>query len=283
MIGDFTWTDYDYLGEAGIGIPHYGEVTAQGMFPDRLAYCGDIDLNAARRPVSYLREIAFGLRQEPYIAVQRPEVFEKTFDQNNWKYFDSLHSWTYPGQEGRPTRVYVLADCDEVELTVNGKSLGRKKIGEALPYTAAYDVDYQPGGLKAVGYRDGKPCGEDLLGTAGAVAAMKVAVSNGTVRAGGQGLSFVTVDLVDENDTPNLSDGRAVTVKVEGTGSLQGFGSADPSSEGSYQNRTCPAFHGRVLAVIRGGMEAGKCRVTFSAGGLEDVSVTLQVTAPEAL
>lgn len=225
MIGDFTWTDYDYLGEAGIGIPHYGEVTAQGMFPDRLAYCGDIDLNAARRPVSYLREIAFGLRQEPYIAVQRPEVFEKTFDQNNWKYFDSLHSWTYPGQEGRPTRVYVLADCDEVELTVNGKSLGRKKIGEALPYTAAYDVDYQPGGLKAVGYRDGKPCGEDLLGTAGAVAAMKVAVSNGTVRAGGQGLSFVTVDLVDENDTPNLSDGRAVTVKVEGAGSLQGFGS----------------------------------------------------------
>ena len=173
----------------------------------------------------------------------------------------------------------MLADCDEVELTVNGQSLGRKKVGEVLPYTAAYDVDYQPGELKAVGYRDGKPCGEDLLGTASAVAAMKVTVSNDNVRAGRQGLSFATVDLVDESGAPNLADGRTVTVKVEGAGSLQGFGSADPSSEGSYQSSTCPAFHGRVMAVIRGGMDAGECRVTFSAEGLQDVSVTLQVTA----
>lgn len=282
VIGDFTWTGYDYLGEAGIGIPHYGEVTAQGMFPDRLAYCGDIDLNAARRPVSFLREIAFGLRKEPYIAVHRPEVFGKQFDPNNWKYFDSLHSWTYPGQEGRPTRVYVLADCDEVELMLNGSSLGRKKIGEVLPYTAAYDVDYQPGELKAVGYRDGKPCGEDLLSTAGPAAAMKATVYNVTVRAGGQGLSFITVDLVDKAGGPNLADNRTVTVKVEGAGSLQGFGSADPSSEGSYQNPACPAFHGRVMAVIRSGGEPGECRVTFSARGLEDVSVTVQVAGAEA-
>ncbi len=280
VIGDFTWTGYDYLGEAGIGIPHYGEAKSQGMFPDRLAYCGDIDLNAARRPVSFLREIAFGLRKEPYIAVHRPEVFGKQFDLNNWKYFDSLHSWTYPGQEGKPTRVYVLADCDEVELILNGSSLGRKKIGEVLPYTAAYDVDYQPGELKAVGYRDGKPCGENLLSTAGPAAAMKVTVSNETVEAGGQGLSFITVDLVDKAGAPNLADGRTVTVKVEGMAHLQGFGSADPSSEGSYQATSCPAFHGRVMAAVRGGIEPGECKVTFSAEGLEDVCVTVRVAAP---
>lgn len=278
VIGDFTWTGYDYLGEAGIGIPHYGEVKSQGMYPDRLAYCGDIDLNAARRPVSFLREIAFGLRSEPYIAVHRPEVFGKQFDPNNWKYFDALHSWTYPGQEGRPTRVYVLADCDEVELILDGSSLGRKKIGEVLPYTAAYDVDYRPGGLKAVGYRDGQACGEDLLHTAGPVAAMRVGVSKESIEAGGQGIAFITVDLVDENGTPNLSDGRTVTVKVEGAGTLQGFGSAAPSTEGSYQDTACPAFNGRVMAVVRGGAEPGECKVTFSAEGLEDVGVTLQVT-----
>ncbi len=63
---------------------------------------------------------------------------------------------------------------------------------------------------------------------------------------------------------------------------MQGFGSADPSSEGSYQSNTCPAFHGRVMAVIRGGMEAGECRVTFSAEGLQEVSVTLRVMSQEA-
>ena len=57
VIGDFSWTGYDYLGEAGIGIYHYdSDRTDQGWYPDRLAYVGDIDINGNRRTISYLRE-----------------------------------------------------------------------------------------------------------------------------------------------------------------------------------------------------------------------------------
>lgn len=63
VLGDFTWTGYDYIGEAGIGVYHYNDRSDMGIFPDRLAYCGDIDLTGYRRPVSYLREIVYGLRK----------------------------------------------------------------------------------------------------------------------------------------------------------------------------------------------------------------------------
>ena len=64
--GDMTWTGYDYLGEAGIGIFYYdGRVSFMPNWPASVAYIGDIDLNGNRRPISYLREIAYGLRREP--------------------------------------------------------------------------------------------------------------------------------------------------------------------------------------------------------------------------
>lgn len=74
VIGDFTWTGYDYLGEAGVGIFHYdGHVNFSSVYPERLAYIGDIDLIGYRRPISYYREIVYGLRKKPYIAVVRME------------------------------------------------------------------------------------------------------------------------------------------------------------------------------------------------------------------
>lgn len=280
VIGDFTWTGYDYLGEAGIGIPHYTEVKGQNVYPDRLAYCGDINLNADRRPVSYLREIAFGLRKAPFIAVHRVNVFGKPFDPNNWKYFDAIDSWTFPGCEDKPTRVYVLANCDEVELFLNGKSLGRKEVGEAIPYTAAYDLNYTPGELKAVGYKNGAPCGENVLKTAASPAKMQVKSSAETITGNGQGMAFITVDLLDETGIRSRFEEKTVAVTIEGAGTLQGFGSANPSSEDKYQQASCQTFDGRVMAAVRGA-GSGTCKVTFTCDPLPPVTVELNVTAAD--
>ena len=80
VIGDFTWTGWDYLGEAGIGRVDYGDGAARarmtgfhGEYPWLAAWCGDIDITGHRRPQSYYREIVFGLRTDPYLAVRRPE------------------------------------------------------------------------------------------------------------------------------------------------------------------------------------------------------------------
>jgi len=282
VIGDFTWTGYDYLGEAGIGIFHYESGrTEQGWYPDRLAYTGDINLNACRRPVSYLREIVYGLRKTPYIMVERPQYYGKQYDKNYWKYVDATDSWTYPGFEGKPVRILILSPSEEVELFLNGVSLGRKKVGEQEPYTAVYEAVYEPGILCAegIGLEPGKE--KVCLRTAGKTEKLEVHVENQALTADGQGAAFVTVDLTDSEGIRNGWEECEIRVRVEGAGTLLGFGSANPSSEECYQSSVCRTFDGRVMAVIRSGMQEGDIEVTFSAEGCPDETVHIAVTAPE--
>ncbi len=109
VIGDFTWTGWDYLGEAGIGRTVYGQPGSTpairsflGEYPWRTAWCGDIDITGHRRPQSYYREIVFGLRAEPYLAVQRPEHHGEVAAGTPWTWSDAVSSWTWSGHEGAP-------------------------------------------------------------------------------------------------------------------------------------------------------------------------------------
>lgn len=277
VIGDFTWTGYDYLGEAGIGIPHYNSefTRIQGGWPDRLAYCGDIDLNASRRPVSFLRELAFGLGKGPCLAVERADRHGMSFDYNGWKYADCLASWTFPGYEGKPVWVRVLARCGEVELLLNGQSLGRKKAGELERLTTLFQVEYQPGQLTAIAYENGVEVGRDTLTTAGPAAALRLTADRETISAGGQGLAFITADLTDAAGNWNRWEQKEVAVEVEGPGVLLGFGSAAPSTEGSYQSPVCSTWDGRVMAVVRSLDVTGEVRARFTAPGCESAEIVI--------
>ena len=277
VLGDFTWTGYDYLGEAGIACYHYApERHEQGWYPDRLAYCGDINLNAYRRPVSYLREIAYGLRREPMIAVERLDRFGQPDNTNDWKYYDALDSWTWPGFEGRATVAHVLSASEEVELFLNGVSLGRKATEG---HEAAFALNYVSGELLAVGYTDGKEDGRFALHTAGAPAQLGVSLDKSCLRADGRAAAFVIVDLLDEKGLPSRFETRKVTVTVEGAGVLAGFGSAHPQCEGSYQDNVWETFDGRVMAVVRSTAERGEIRVCIRAEGCGEARLTLQSEA----
>ena len=278
VIGDFTWTGYDYLGEAGIACYHYApERTEQGWYPDRLAYSGDINLNGYRRPVSYLREIAYGRRKEPFLAVERVDRYGCTDRTNDWKYVDGLDSWTFTGYEGKQTLVHVLTASEEAELFLNGKSLGRKPAGADHGFDVSFMVTYEPGELLAVGYTGGKEDGRVLLTTAGEPVSLKVEVSRDTLTADGRGLALFTVDLLDAKGTVNRFAKRQVRVSVSGAGFLAGFGSANPSCEGSYQQDTWETFDGRVMAAVRAGFQAGEIVVAFRCEGCPEERIRLTV------
>ncbi len=137
VIGDFTWTGWDYLGEVGIGRTEDGEGTTDresmqyaGSYPWIAAWCGDIDITGRRRPQSYYREIVFGRRSDPYIAMRRPERHgQKVLFVTSWSWSDTVGSWSFAGHEGSPVVVEVYADADEVELSLSGESLGRRSAG----------------------------------------------------------------------------------------------------------------------------------------------------------
>lgn len=278
IIGDFTWTGYDYLGEAGCGIFYYdGTKNFGSVYPDRLAYIGDITITGVRRPISYYREIVYGLRHEPYIAVERLNRRGQISSRTPWMFKDNISSWTWSGYEGIPAVVDVYSDAEEVELFLNGKSRGRKKAGREHQYIAEFTVPYEPGELIAAAYLDGEERGRYVLRTAGNTSMLRVEQDKEILHANGQNLCYLNLTLCDQDGNLNQQDEKKVAVSVEGAGTLQGLGSGNPSSEENYFDSCCNTFDGDAMACIRAGQEAGIIIVTISAKGCEDVVRKIEV------
>lgn len=250
VIGDFTWTGYDYIGEAGVGIFHYdGNANFTSIYPERLGYIGDIDLIGNRRPISYFREIVYGLTDKPYIAVERLEHAGQTADKTAWMFKDNISSWTWKGFEGTTANVDVYSSGDEVELFLNDKSLGRKPAGRENHFTASYEVPYEPGTLKAVAYQKDRKLGEYELSTAKSVTKLKVC----RVTENERNIAYIKIWLVDDNGTINSQEAekRLLHASVVGNGVLEGFGTANPSSEEDYFSDSVTTFDGSALAAVR--------------------------------
>lgn len=244
-------------------------------WPDRLAGIGDIDILGDRKPISYLRQAVFGIGHAPSIGVLRMDKAGIEVGKTPWMWKDNLASWTWPGYEGETASVDVYANADEVELFLNGESLGRKSIGGV--YVVTYEVPYHPGKLEAVSYLNGAEAGRTVLQTAGKAVKLKVEADRNELPADGESLTFIKIRLEDAAGNFNRRESAAVTMKVEGCAALQGFGSADPSCEGSYQSHTWNTYDGSVMAVIRAAKCPGEAIVTISAVNFAEEKLVLNI------
>ncbi len=272
LIGDFTWTGWDYLGEAGLGIPAYafGEGGFGAQYPCQLAYCGDLDITGFRRPQSYLRELVFGLRTDPYLAVQRPDKYGAPLLKTPWILSDSISCWTFPGMEGKPVVVEVYAAGDTVELLCNGKSLGRQSAGDAAGFLAHFDTVYVPGKLEAVSYQNGKVIGRTRLATASGNPQLWVEAEEPLT----EGLRYIHIIHADESGiTAPCMDGAVTVTKAENLQVL-GFGSGDPKPLYNYLDTTVATYNGRALLAVRKIDSALPAAVTLTSS-LGTVTVTL--------
>ena len=281
VIGDFTWTGWDYLGEAGIGrvdytdADGYADTGTAGPFPYRLAGCGDIDITGHRRPVSYYREIVFGLRRDPYIAVHRPQHHGRPTSTTPWSWTDTVSSWSWDAAPGDPVTVDVYADADEVELLLDGESVGTAHVGRDKAFVARFETRYVPGELVAVARRDGVETGRHAVVSAGALA---LAARAEATAIGPDGLVFVAVTVEDAAGVVACDRDAAVTVEVAGPARLAGIGSGRTDSEESFAGPTFSTFDGRVLAIVKP-TGAGTVVVSASAPGYEPARVEVAVTA----
>jgi beta-galactosidase len=277
VIGDFTWTGWDYLGEVGLGrsvAPVEGELGADlsAPYPWIAAWCGDIDLVGHRRPASFYREIVFGLRTAPYIAVVRPDSTAPTIPSSSWAWSDSVASWTWPDSIGHHLTVEVYSDADIIELVLNGRSLGQEKAGPDNRFRCKFTVPYEPGELVAIAHRTDGISESHGLRTADGTPAIRL-IPEYQDGATPDELMFVSIEFVDGLGTP-FFDERSITVEVSGSAVLQALGSADPAPFDGYAGNTVPTYDGRALAIIR---PTGPGEITLSAEspGLPSVSTIL--------
>lgn len=292
VIGDFVWTAVDYLGESGIGWMGYSQDWQKlGPYPWHLAYCGEIDATGRMRPAAYYRQVVWKTGAAPISAfVRQPKGTEDLPDRHvypitpphlDWSLDDVHPSWTWPGQEGRRQEVVVYSEFPEAELFLNGKSLGRKPVGESGQYKVTYQVPYAPGRLLAVGYRDGREAGRWELRTARQPATAVVTVDRSQLTANGEDLAYVAVELHDADGTPVYArnDDKQVRVRVSGAGTLAGIGNGNPIDVSSFQSGERKTFHGRVVAVVRAGTRAGPIVVDIEAEGLPSRQLRLHAVA----
>lgn len=268
VIGDFVWTAMDYLGEAGLGRVIYGPQTGfLGEYPWLHSNCGDIDICGIKRPQSYYRDCVWGNAGAPYIAVHNPGHHGETPTITLWGWPDVAASWTWPGFEGKPTKVDVYCIAEEVELISNGRSLGRKPAGKANRYIASFEVVYEPGELTAVGYTDGVERSRSSLKTAGAPASIRLTPDRDVIDAKYGDLSYVAVEMLDAagNLVPHAD--HTIHFAVQGPGVLLALGSSDPTTEEMYTGNQCRLYKGRALAVIRSDDAEGEVMLTAEAEG----------------
>ena len=278
VIGDFVWTSIDYLGESGIGRVTIDDPTpffAANPWPYHLANCGDIDLCGFKRPQSYYRDLLWGVRSAPFIAVLDPQLFGKKLQFNQWGWDPVNDSWDFPGQEGQPTRVDVYSVDEEVELFINGASAGRKPAGAAEKNKTSFEVTYQPGTIEIVAYGAGKEVGRASLRTGGSPTALRAEVDRPEIHCEYGDLAYVTVEVVDQDDCMVKWADPEVSFEVTGAGELIAVGTANPVSEELYIGDKRKTWNGRLMAVIRSNGRAGEITLKASADDLHPTEIRI--------
>jgi beta-galactosidase len=286
LVGDFTWSGWDYLGEVGIGRTDYGAsddaastAGVVGAYPWLVANTGDIDITGVRRPASYFRETVYGLRDDPYIAVQRPaHAGQPITYAGPWTWSDTLASWTWDGFEGTSVTAEVYSAADEVELLRNGTSIGQQPAGPSHGFRAEFHIAYEPGELVAIATVAGQETGRTALRTASGPRRLIAEPDRHEITTGDTDLAFVALGIADAAGIVDPGADRIVTVAVRGPAIVQGFASADPLATEPFTSTTCTTYDGRALAVIRP-TGAGVIDVAFRADGLDPA--TCRLTAVE--
>src|SRR5690554_2783458 len=188
-----------------------------------------------------------------------------------------LPHWNWPGREGQPTPVHVFTSGDEVELFLNGQSLGRQQK-EPYEYRLRWDeLRYTPGELKAVAYKNGAPWAETRVVTTGAPTALQARADRSTLQAEASDLAFVSVEVCDAdgNTVPNAHP--LLTFSLEGPGEIVATDNGDPSDMTAFPSLQRKAFNGKCLVIIRPQKgKPGTLQLTVSAKDLESATVRLQ-------
>jgi beta-galactosidase len=277
VLGDFVWTGFDYLGEASIGWRGYPH--DENFFPWNHAFCGDIDICGWKRPQSFYRDVLweFGDQLSIFVIPPKPSfpVKENRASWSKWHWHDHVAEWNWEGWENQPLTVNVYSGHEKAELFLNGKSLGVKETNHKNQFIATWQVPYQSGELKAVGYDGEKEKATHILKTAQSPVQLKLTADRLEIQSNGQDLSFITVEVLDENGIRNPMAENLVNFEISGPGKIVAVASSNPMSTESFQQPHRKAWKGRCLVIIKSEKIAGEIVLTAKSEGFPNSELVI--------
>jgi beta-galactosidase len=180
------------------------------------------------------------------------------------------------GREGQTLKVELYANCEEVELFLDGQTLGRKPCSREKKFKAEFEVVYAPGKLRAVGYSGGKPVIEKTLSTTGNPAQIKLTADRATIQADGFDLSYITVEVTDAQEHTHPTADNNIFFTINGPGKILAVGSSNPVSEEMYVGNQRKVHRGRALVVVKSTDEPGEIKFVAQADGLDGAAISIR-------
>jgi beta-galactosidase len=249
LAGEFVWTGFDYLGEP------------TPIRSARSSYFGIVDL--------------CGIPKDRYFLYQshwRPD----------YNMVHILPHWNWGGNKGKNVPVFVYTNGDEAELFLNGESLGKKAkkplsaVSKERYRLMWLNVEYEPGELKAIAYKEGKVIGEVVVKTAGEPYSIKLTPDRTNIEATGDDLSYVLVEAYDkEGNLCPLAD-NLIHFEVKGSGEVAAVGNGNPQSLEPYVADYRKLFFGKAMLILRSKEdEAGKIDVVATSKGLRTAKISI--------
>ena len=249
VIGDFIWTGIDYLGETG-------------RFPSRGNASGFIDIAGCKKPGFYQREAYW--HEDPVLQLfvltgEKPE--------NAWQLQPARLKWNWPAKTNVTVR--AATNCDEVELFLNNRSLGRKTILHNV-YAADWNVGFMPGELKAIGYFKGRKVATSKLITTDKATKLQITQLSLPIASN---VVLFEITVGDKAGLNVIDAAATVTVHVEGGGRLIGLDTGDLIYDGMFKTDTRNTYQGRLLVTVQRTAQAGEMRLMATAPGLTTASI----------
>ena len=265
-MGQFVWTGFDYLGEPS---PY-----STDSWPSHSSLFGIIDLAS--------------------IPKDRYWLYRSIWNTNDTTLHIVPH-WTWPGREGEVTPVMVYTSLPEAELTVNGRSMGRRHRlsaaeadraaaeGDSLALLRRYrliwdDVPYEPGEITVTAYDDnGRAVASESVRTAGKPYALRLDTDCKVLQADGDDLAYVTVSVVDKDGNECPAENRLVRFYVKGSGSYRAAANGDPTSLDLFHLPQMHLFSGKCTAIVQSTDKPGTVTLRASAKGLRPATIRIPV------
>lgn len=250
--GLFYWTGFDYRGESNPMV-----FPATGSQFGILDYCG------------FPKDEAYYLKSwwtdEPVLHI--------------------FPHWNLRGHEGEKVDIWAYSNCDEVRLIVNGKDLGKKRMPKNGHLS--WDAVYQPGSVKAIGYKNGKKIMETVVETTGAPSKIRIEPVRDTIKADNRDVAVCNVSVEDNKGRFVPDSNVELQIEVEGPVRILGVGNGDPAYQESerpvdpesktYKVKT---FNGLAQILLQSTGEPGKGKLILKGGGIAPASVEINAVTP---
>jgi beta-galactosidase len=262
--GQFIWTGMDYLGESR-------------RWPVVAAGSGLLDRTGNLKPIAYERESWWSEKPVVHI-VRRVEAAQATAADPGFEPLtrrqSQLADWTPKDATAHDENVEAYSNCDEVEITLNGRSLGsRPRNSDASP--RKWSVLYEPGVIRAIGRNKGQIVATDELRTAGKPAKVVLVADKTRLAPEWDDVSYVSAAVVDRDGVLVPDASPLISFRVSGPGAIVAVDSADNASHEPFQATERHAFHGRSVAIVRARAASGRITIAASALGLSSASTTI--------